>query len=212
MALRMKPNIKLLIFDLDGTLCCTKEIHFKALNYALKSVGFPEIQYSEHVSTFDGLPTKDKLHLLSKKFSISNQEKQRIYDLKQEITNKLLILELKEDENLIKIFQYFQNIYDLSIATNCIRPTAETIVKNLGIHPYIDFLISSSDIKYPKPHPEIYLKTIEQFKLSPTECLIFEDSEYGMKAAEQSKSNVFFVSNPQDITVENIENFIKYTL
>lgn len=208
----MKPKIKLLIFDLDGTLCSTKDIHFKALNYALKTIGFPEIQYSDHISSFDGLPTKEKLQILSTRYDISNSEKQQIYDIKQKITNSLLVSELKEDKELIKIFGILQNKYDLSVATNCIRSTSETIVKNLGIDKYLDFLISSSDVLNPKPNPEIYFKTISNFGFLPKECLIFEDSDYGVKAAEQSGCNVFFVSSPKDITVENIENFIQYTL
>ena len=55
--------IKTIIFDLDGVLIESKEIHYKALNAALP-VDY-RIGYEEHLSTYDGLPTKQKLELLS---------------------------------------------------------------------------------------------------------------------------------------------------
>ena len=53
--------IKTIIFDLDGVLIESKEIHYKALNAALP-VEY-RIGYEEHLSTYDGLPTKQKLEL-----------------------------------------------------------------------------------------------------------------------------------------------------
>ena len=56
--------IKTIIFDLDGVLIESKEIHYKALNAALPFDY--RIGYEEHLSTYDGLPTKEKLKLVSK--------------------------------------------------------------------------------------------------------------------------------------------------
>ena len=59
---------KLIIFDLDGVLIDTKDIHYQALNEALEHVG-PEyvISQSEHISLYDGLSTNEKLCILSDK-------------------------------------------------------------------------------------------------------------------------------------------------
>ena len=54
--------IKTIIFDLDGVLVDTKKIHFEALNKALLKVNKKyEISFSDHLKTFDGLPTKKKI-------------------------------------------------------------------------------------------------------------------------------------------------------
>ena len=62
----------LVIFDLDGVLVKAKEIHFNALNEALFSMD-PNlvITYSEHLNIYDGLKTRDKLKLLTKKKGLS---------------------------------------------------------------------------------------------------------------------------------------------
>ena len=56
--------IKAIIFDMDGVLIEAKDWHYEALNKALKIFGY-EIKRYDHLSTFDGLPTKDKLKMLS---------------------------------------------------------------------------------------------------------------------------------------------------
>ena len=58
-------RIKAILFDMDGVLIDAKEWHYEALNQALKLFGC-EISRFDHVHTFDGLPTKDKLELLGR--------------------------------------------------------------------------------------------------------------------------------------------------
>ena len=54
--------IKTIVFDLDGVLIESKEIHYKALNDALPMQY--RISYEEHLATYDGLPTRRKLNLM----------------------------------------------------------------------------------------------------------------------------------------------------
>ena len=66
-------KIKGLIFDLDGVLVDTKKIHFDALNNALKSINFEEITFKDHVNIYDGLPTLEKLKILSNKKGLNKK-------------------------------------------------------------------------------------------------------------------------------------------
>ena len=57
--------IKLIVFDLDGVLIDAREIHYEALNRAISLVSKDfTINKEEHLSTYDGLPTKNKLELI----------------------------------------------------------------------------------------------------------------------------------------------------
>ena len=59
---------KLIVFDLDGVLVEAKQIHYDTLNQALKEVGEQYvISEAEHLSTYDGLKTTQKLEILTKK-------------------------------------------------------------------------------------------------------------------------------------------------
>jgi beta-phosphoglucomutase-like phosphatase (HAD superfamily) len=84
---------KLVIFDLDGVLVEAKEIHFDALNSALKNLDEKYvISWEEHLRTYDGLKTYDKLKLLSKSkgLSLNKDLQDKIFIDKQNFTLKAL--------------------------------------------------------------------------------------------------------------------------
>ena len=82
--------IKNLIFDLDGVLVDTRDIHYEALNYALKKNDLPIISYNDHLRVFDGLPTLKKIEIINQKNKISELKKKKIVKLKNKQTNNLL--------------------------------------------------------------------------------------------------------------------------
>ena len=59
-------QIKAVIFDMDGVLIDAKEWHYEALNRALGNYGYC-VSRSEHISIYDGLPTRSKLQLLTER-------------------------------------------------------------------------------------------------------------------------------------------------
>ena len=90
---------KLIIFDLDGVLIDSKDLHFESLNMALKEIDEKFlISRDEHVSIYDGLNTSKKLELLSKLKKFPKSHHQTVWDLKQAITVKL-IKEFKKIKN-----------------------------------------------------------------------------------------------------------------
>ena len=79
--------VKLIIFDLDGVLVEAKNIHFDALN---KALGEYAISWNEHLSTYDGLKTYQKLDMLSKEKDLPIDDHQHIWELKQKYTLQML--------------------------------------------------------------------------------------------------------------------------
>ena len=80
--------IKLIIFDLDGVLVDAKNIHFESLNESL-GVEY-SIEWSEHLSKYDGLKTNQKLEMLSKEKGLPIDQHKLIWEKKQKLTlNKL---------------------------------------------------------------------------------------------------------------------------
>ena len=100
--------IKGLIFDLDGVLVDTKDLHFIALNKALeKSNAKKIITYNDHVNIYDGLPTGEKIKILNQKGILKKSENKSVLKKKQKFTLELL---KKKKLNIIKMFLiFFQN-------------------------------------------------------------------------------------------------------
>ena len=95
----------LIIFDLDGVLIDSKEVHFNALNNALSEVGKEYIISKEdHLKIYDGLPTRKKLSLLAELKGFPVEESDNVWKRKQEITIELL-KSIQKNDLLIKNFE-----------------------------------------------------------------------------------------------------------
>ncbi len=197
--------IKVVIFDLDGVLVDTKEIHFLSLNKALVKYKFKEITYDEHNKIYDGLPTKEKLKILNIKKRVPKIFFSKIEKYKQKITKKLLKEKIKKNKNILKIFKYLNKYYKVAVATNAVRSTLNICLKNLGIDKYVDFKLSNEDVKNSKPNPEIYLKIFIHFGIYPNSALIVEDSHYGREAAISSGAKLFPIKNINELNIKNIK-------
>ena len=197
-------KIKLVIFDLDGVLVEAKNIHYDALNQALgKDYA---IGWNEHLSVYDGLKTNQKLEMLTERKGLPPELHSKIWESKQKYTLQML-KELQSDETLQSVMNSLVECgYKIAVCSNSIRKTVLTVLSKLGIMEFMDLVISNEDVKNSKPHPEMYWKAISMMSCLPEETLIVEDSPYGLLAASRSKSHVLRVTNPQDVTYDNIFN------
>jgi HAD superfamily hydrolase (TIGR01509 family) len=198
--------IKLIIFDLDGVLVDAKQIHFDTLNKALSTVGNEYvISESEHLSTYDGLKTNQKLQMLSEKKGLPTHSHKFVWEKKQELTIEE-ISKLQVNIKLVEVFKSLKNEgYKIACCSNSIRRSVLVMLSKLGLLEFIDLSLSNEDVKNSKPHPEIYWKCISEFGFLPEETLIVEDSPYGLLAASRTNSHILRVSSPNDVTIENIQ-------
>ena len=153
-------NIKAIIFDLDGVLVNTKDLHFKALNNSISIFDKNYIiSYEDHLSIYDGLSTKEKLDKLVK-LGLNNELAEKIHIQKQIITKKMIESEIIFNSDIFNLFsKLYDDGYKLTIATNSIRDTLNIIIDNLKIGDFLSLSMSNEDVILPKPHSEIYLKT-----------------------------------------------------
>ena len=203
----MEGKIKLIIFDLDGVLVEAKNIHYEALNEALGDKY--AISWNEHLSTYDGLKTTQKLDMLSEKKGLPIDIHSDIWENKQQLTlDKLRAL--KPNVDLIQTMNLLVSEgYKIAVCSNSIRKTCLTVLSKLGIMEFMDLVISNEDVKNSKPHPEMYWKAISMMSCLPEETLIIEDSPYGLLAAARSKSHILRVKNTKETTYRNIDNKLK---
>jgi len=205
----MNGKIKAVIFDMDGVLINAKEWHYQALNKSLGLFGMQISRY-DHVCTFDGLPTKKKLELLSLERGLPMKLHRFINEMKQQYTMECVYSECKP----IFYHQYaLSNLkekgYKLAVCSNSIRKTMDLMLERACIADYLDFYLSNQDVTHPKPHPEIYLKAMEKLGLEPQECLIVEDNIHGIKAAKASGGYIMEVHDVEDVTLNSILHSIE---
>ena len=202
--------IKSIIFDLDGVLIDLKEAHYDCLNSALKRIDLKYvISLDEHYKIYDGLPTKDKLKILTKQKGLDEMYYNDIKNMKQQYTIEYILNNIKKNDIIIDMMKKLKEQgYVLAIASNSIRNTIFSAIVMQGYVGYIDLVISNQDVNHSKPNPEMYLTTISKLGFKPEECLIIEDSPFGIEAAHNSGGHVMKVKNSNEIKLENIINQI----
>ena len=199
--------IKLIIFDLDGVLVEAKNIHYDALNEALGKKY--SIGWNDHLSTYDGLKTNQKLNILSEQKKLPKEQHHDIWIQKQKITLDKLS-KLKQNKSLIELMNNLViRKYKIAVCSNSIRKTVLTVLSKLGIMEFMDYIVSNEDVENSKPHPEMYWNAISKMKCLPEETLIIEDSPYGLLAAARSKSHILRVKNTKETNLKNINNKLR---
>ncbi|MBP6110968.1 MAG: HAD family phosphatase [Sphingobium sp.] len=189
---------------MDGVLIEAKDWHYEALNKALALFGMSISRY-DHLNTYDGLPTRKKLEMLSAERGLPKELHKFINEMKQKFTIDIIHSHCKP--------QFIQEYalsslkakgYSMAVCSNSVRGSVEAMMNRAGLEPYLDLMISNEDVIAGKPDPEMYIKAIKHFGLTPQQCLIVEDNEHGIKAARASGAHLLVVREVQDTNLENI--------
>jgi HAD superfamily hydrolase (TIGR01509 family) len=198
-------NNYLSIFDLDGVLIESREMHYNALNQALENVD-PKfvISKEEHLSSYDGLPTSIKLSLLTENKGLPIDKHQQIWEDKQKASIEIFS-DLENDYELMSYFKQLKNHnYRIAVASNSIRNTVKLVLLKLGLLEFIDYYVSNEDVIRNKPFPEMYWKCMSACNCIPKHTVIFEDSHIGRQGAIDSGAHLIPIENRFDLNQAKI--------
>ncbi|WP_299694815.1 HAD family phosphatase [uncultured Tateyamaria sp.] len=198
-------TIKAILFDMDGVLIEAKDWHYDALNRALAHFGYT-ISRESHLSTFDGLPTREKLKMLSAARGLPEGLHGFMNALKQNYTLEISAMRCKPVFNhQYALSKLKAEGYRLAVCSNSVRQSVETMMKLSALDPYLDMLVSNEDVAKGKPDPEMYLKAMDALGMKPEECLILEDNDHGIQAAIASGGHLMKIGVPDDVTYHAIK-------
>lgn len=202
-------SIRAVLFDMDGVLIDAKDWHYEAMNKALSLFGFTIERY-EHLTAYDGLPTSVKLEKLSVEKGLPRSLHRFINEMKQRYTMTEIHNKCRPVfEHEYALSRLKEEGYKIAVCSNSIRKTIDTMMDYAALSSYIDLIMSNEDVKNPKPNPEIYAMAMERLGLRPEECLICEDNENGIRAAENSGGNLLKIVAVQDVNYGNIHARIR---
>jgi beta-phosphoglucomutase family hydrolase len=177
----IKPGIKGLIFDFDGTLADTMPIHYKAWKIASKKFGLE--MDAAFFKKNAGMPGWALVNEILKKSSINSTvtidqiliEKNIEYSKEDHLIKPIL--------PVVKIVKKYHGVLPMAIGTGGQRKDVERTLKMIGLRKYFDIIITANDLINFKPHPETFLKCAELMKIDPELIEVFEDGDLGIEAA-----------------------------
>src|SRR5687768_306014 len=172
------------IFDLDGTLVDTMPLHYRAWDAAMRKVGLQAPLDEELFYSLGGVPTKRVAELIAAHYGLTI-DPHAVFDHKES-----LFVELQKDAKLIEpVVEFARRVsltHPVSIASGGPRVIVRGMLELTGLASLFDYerVITPEDVEHGKPAPDMFLLAAKRMGVPPQQCLVFEDAEPGMRAAE----------------------------
>jgi len=177
--------IKGIVFDLDGVLVSTDELHYQAWKRLADELGINEFCREDNRRQ-RGVSRMASLEVVLERAdrSYSEEEKVQLADRKNRY-----YLELLEDMDCSAVLNQVCEVLtelkrkNLLLAVGSASKNAPIILEKTGLMPYLNQVSCGLDTTRSKPDPEVFLVAAKKLNLLPEECLVVEDSAAGIEAA-----------------------------
>jgi beta-phosphoglucomutase-like phosphatase (HAD superfamily) len=175
------------IFDLDGTLVDTMPLHYRAWDQAMRKAGLKATLDEELFYSLGGVPTQRVAELIAKHYGLTI-DVHAVFDHKESV-----FVELQKDAKLIEpvveIARRMSLTHPVSVASGGPRVIVRGMLELTGLAPlfnrnHYERVITPEDVVHGKPAPDMFLLAAQRMGVAPARCLVFEDAEPGMRAAE----------------------------
>lgn len=189
-------NIKAVIFDLDGVIVNTDNLHYRAWKTIADKEG---IYFDETINNrLRGVSRMESLEIIleraNKKYS--NDQKKLLAEEK----NKYYVEYLKSltpDSILPNVEFVLQKLKEkgIKIAIGSSSKNGRFILKQIGMENTFDVIVDGNDITRSKPYPDVFLIAADRLGINPGDCIVVEDAEAGIKAAKSAGMRAVAIGN-----------------
>ena len=184
LAIMHKMEIKGLIFDLDGVIANTADLHYRAWCKIGDQWGFnlSKAQNEE----LKGISRKDSILKIANWAgkSFTNEELDAFaFEKNKNYLSYCQTLGIKDILPGVYDFINASMNKDLKLAVGSASKNAKIILQKLGILDLFSIIVDGNMVQNSKPNPEVFIKCAEILELEPKSCVVFEDSQAGIQAA-----------------------------
>ncbi len=176
------------IFDLDGVIVDTAKFHYLAWRKMANDLGF-DIDHKQN----EKLKGVSRAHSLRQILqwgnkTVADQEFERLMNSKNE--DYLSRISGLSQEDLLpgvgRVLDYLTE-RNIPCAVGSASRNARPILKSLKVYDRFTAIVDGNDVTRAKPDPEVFLLAAGKLGISPSDCIVFEDSEAGVEAAARAE-------------------------
>jgi len=174
-----RKTYQALIFDCDGTLTDSMPVHYVAWRRTMDRYG---IHFAEdRFYAMGGMPSGKIVEVLAAEQGRAVDSVVAAHE-KEEAFLELIHL-LEPIVPVLEVVQAFQGKLPLAVASGGYRSIISQQLQQIGCGGCFDVLVTAEDTTRHKPEPDVFLKAAELLGVPPRECLVYEDSDLGLRAA-----------------------------
>jgi putative hydrolase of the HAD superfamily len=183
--------ISTVIFDLDGLLADTERLHCRAYQLAFgeRGIELGTGEYAEHwIRHGKGIVEwVDQQGLTFDPHELRKRKSQHYLNL--------LESSLRPMDGALELLDFLHGKFRIALASSSYRDAIDGVLAGLRIASYFEVVVSGWDVAKVKPAPDIFLLAARALRVDPTECLVFEDAEKGVIAADRAGMRCIAVPN-----------------
>ena len=187
--------MKAVIFDMDGVLVDSQPYHFKADIDTMAEYGV--IKDQKFYEAFAGTLTDNRMRTLRDMFGLDVPAEELIEKREKMILDVMANEDIKPVSGIPELLRSIKALgLKTAVASSSGIELIKLVLDRLGIAVYFDSITSGNDVKRGKPSPDIFLLAAERIGAEPSECLVVEDSENGVRAAKAAGMTALGYVNP----------------
>jgi len=214
----MKKPIQACIFDLDGVIVDTAKYHFLAWQRLAKEMDIPFTE--EDNEQLKGVSRVESLKIILALGNKTLDDASFASKMNQKNDEFLgYISQMTPDEILSGVKRFLDELKDngIRIALGSASKNARTILTQIGMIDYFEIIMDGTNITEAKPNPEVFLKAAEGLGIAPEYCVVFEDAEKGVEAAQKGGMRAVGVGSPEilrkaEMVITDFKNMTYKTL
>jgi len=178
--------IKAVIFDWDGTLADTKKAVVQSFQKVLGEAGC--VVSDEFIERRMGIGTKKTIEEAFRECDMRFDDEMLEKLAREKIKIQVSLTEIVDlFEGATELLEELQGRAKIALATMSGRKVVDKILPEKRIKTYFDVVVSADEIVNPKPDPEVFRVSAKKLGVDPKDCVVVEDSVFGVRAAKAAE-------------------------
>jgi beta-phosphoglucomutase len=195
--------LKAVIFDFDGVITDSEVLHLRSFNRVLGRFNV-EISTKDYYQKYLGLSDKDcfKTLVRNRILRIPEHQIQGLIEQKNRVFEELARTEGRTIEGVHSFLKMlWQNKVPMAICSGALMAEIELLLEEAGLEHFFTVIVSAEQVKNGKPDPEGFLLTLQKLNkgrsdpITPNQCIVIEDSHWGLDAAKAAGMHRIAVTN-----------------
>ena len=195
--------LQAVIFDFDGVIADSEALHYKALNTVFNRYGV-DVSKDLHWQKYLGYSDRENIEAVNVDYSMG-MDYTKIQTLIDE--KKIVFDELVADGSIIinGVSVFIQRLIDSgirrAICSGALRSDIDLMLGGTDFKDAFEVIVTADDVKHGKPDPEGYLQALKKLNgnevtpIEASQCIVIEDSHWGLEAASAAGMNPIAVTN-----------------
>jgi beta-phosphoglucomutase len=198
--------LKAVIFDFDGVITDSEVLHLRAFNQSLAPYGI-KITTKDYYTNYLGFCDLDcyKMLIDNGLLKIDEQQISDIIRVKSKIFEELTKTEGRTIEGVHEFLQMLkQHNIPMAICSGSLLVEIETMLEESNLRHYFAAIVSAEQVKKSKPHSEGFILSLQKLNetchppIAAKECIVIEDSHWGLQAGKNAGMHTIAVTNSYD--------------